>query len=381
MMLGSRPSECSYCWKMEDAGQISDRVFKSRENWALPDLDSIASDPLSRTVAPRYLEVAFDNICNFKCLYCSPSYSSSWRSEIEKWGSYPTSRRYNNLIAPKLKGLLPKSATDQQQLREAFWKWWPQLKQHLKYLRITGGEPLLSKETWKIFDLMATDNLQNLHFAINSNLGVPEKLINELTDKINQITARLSRFTIYASIDTLGPQSEYIRFGLKEEQFWKNVEKILVSSERSINFSFMVTVNALSLVHLEGLMKKIVSLRERFPQHHIAFDTPYLKNPAHLSIQILPIDFSNYLNAAIRVLQMSPLVAADERVKLERLVPLIANNPWGKFKKNWMRGDFYLMIKECDKRRGSNFEITFPEMASFFNECKKVVRLWPQSQF
>lgn len=381
MMLGSRPAECSYCWKMEDAGQTSDRVFKSRENWALPDLDSIAKNPLDRSTPPRYLEVAFDNICNFKCLYCSPSYSSSWRAEIEKWGAYPTSRRYNNLIAPRIKGLLPKENASQQQLRDAFWEWWPQLKQHLHYLRVTGGEPLLSKETWKMFELLASDVLKDLHFAINSNLGVPEKLIIDLTNKINNVTDRLKSFTLYASIDTFGPQAEYIRHGLNEKQFWKNVEVILSSSSRPINLSLMITVNALSLVHLDRLMAKIIELRTTYPNHHIAFDTPYLKNPAHLSIQILPEHFVQYLEAAIAVLKKSPLVAADERVKLERLRPLLKENPWGDFKKSWMRGDFYLMIKECDKRRGLNFEETFPELVDFLNECKKVVKRWPLSQF
>ena len=46
----------------------------------------------------------------------------------------------------------------------------------LHTFRITGGEPLMSKDTWKVLDyIIETDNPnKNLSLAINSNLGVPD---------------------------------------------------------------------------------------------------------------------------------------------------------------------------------------------------------------
>ena len=35
MLNGERPTECDYCWKVEDAGEpLSDRVLKSYEPWS-----------------------------------------------------------------------------------------------------------------------------------------------------------------------------------------------------------------------------------------------------------------------------------------------------------------------------------------------------------
>ena len=35
MLEGKRPSECDYCWNVEDnSPQFSDRVFKSNESWS-----------------------------------------------------------------------------------------------------------------------------------------------------------------------------------------------------------------------------------------------------------------------------------------------------------------------------------------------------------
>ncbi len=381
MSLGVRPQECAYCWKIEDKGQISDRIFKSREDWAEVDHEEVASEPLQRQQPPRYLEVAFDNICNFKCLYCSPSYSSSWRSEIEKYGAYPTSRRYNNLLIPKLKKQLPRSQNEQSVLKNAFWNWWPELQNHLHYLRVTGGEPLLTKDTWTLLDSLATKDLRQLNFAINSNLGVPQKLVLDLISRLNRASPNLKSTTLYASIDCLGPQAEYIRYGLDESLFWNNVKLCLEQVKPPFTFSFMVTVNALSLAKLPELLKRIVELRKQFPEHHIAFDTPYLRNPEHLSIQILPPAFATYLDGAIRILENEPIVAADEVVKLQRLRKLINENPWNGLKKTWMRRDFFLMIRECDKRRDLDFKKSFPEMVDFYESCSKDAKKWPRFLF
>ena len=37
MLKGERPEGCSYCWKMEDTGEMSDRHYRSGEPWANQD--------------------------------------------------------------------------------------------------------------------------------------------------------------------------------------------------------------------------------------------------------------------------------------------------------------------------------------------------------
>ena len=38
------------------------------------------------------------------------------------------------------------------------------------------------------------------------------------------------------------------------------------------------------------------------------------------------------------------------------------------------KADFYRFFTEHDKRRGTNFEETFPEMKGFWNECRHFLR-------
>ena len=46
---------------------------------------------------PKYVEVSFSNTCNFKCSYCGPQYSSKWVEEINQFGPYKTSTRFNDI--------------------------------------------------------------------------------------------------------------------------------------------------------------------------------------------------------------------------------------------------------------------------------------------
>ena len=86
MLNGERPEGCSYCWKMEDTGEMSDRHYRSGEPWAIQDFESIKNNPIDSGWTPRYVEVNFNNACNLKCSYCSPQFSTTWGQEIAVYG-------------------------------------------------------------------------------------------------------------------------------------------------------------------------------------------------------------------------------------------------------------------------------------------------------
>jgi len=78
MKSGERPSECDYCWRIEDnTDHYSDRIWKSRNYWSWPDYHKIVNSNAYDDFYPRYVEVSFSNVCNFKCSYCGPAFSSN----------------------------------------------------------------------------------------------------------------------------------------------------------------------------------------------------------------------------------------------------------------------------------------------------------------
>ena len=89
MLNGERPAECDYCWRVEDnTKQYSDRIYKSADNFSWEDFDTIKDSDWDTNFYPRYVEVSFSNVCNFKCSYCGPAFSSKWSEEIKKHGPY-----------------------------------------------------------------------------------------------------------------------------------------------------------------------------------------------------------------------------------------------------------------------------------------------------
>ena len=63
MLEGKRPTECTYCWAVEDADPdaLSDRVFKS-SIYTKEEIAEITQMGWDENVNPKTLEISFDNI-------------------------------------------------------------------------------------------------------------------------------------------------------------------------------------------------------------------------------------------------------------------------------------------------------------------------------
>jgi len=231
MLEGNRPAECDYCWGVEDSSnQFSDRTFKSSEPWAYPHLEKIKESHWRDNINPSYVEVSFSNACNFKCSYCAPPFSTKWMEEIEQYGGYPTADNFNGLEHFVNSGRIPIPQNEYNPYVEAFWKWWPELYNDLYTFRVTGGEPMMHKDTMKILDyIIESDNPnKELSLSINSNLGVPDKLYNQFKEKFKIISEKglVRELILYTSCDGHGEQAEYQRNGLVYNQLMDRIDDL-----------------------------------------------------------------------------------------------------------------------------------------------------------
>lgn len=396
MLEGKRPSECEYCWNVEDnSNEFSDRIYKSSEPWSEPYLDEIKELGWRGDFNPKYVEVAFSNACNFKCSYCGPSFSSKWVQEIKKHGAYPTTDHFNDINYLEQTGKMPIHHKEHNPYVEAFWKWWPDLYRDLHTFRITGGEPLLAKDTWKILDYIIDnpDPNRELKLGINSNLGVTDDLIDLLIQKLKIIEKNnlVKEAIIYTSVDTAGSHADYIRNGLDYEYFCTNVEKILKATNK-VSIVFMSTFNLLSIPRYKEMlafaydMKKKYNSDLRYWNPVIMVDSSYLRYPHHQAVNILPkewvekvediADFAEGLRMVNKVPDelWTPKCMGYTDIEISKIRRIA----------DWMRGDhdenqiknsrknFYRFMKAHDERRGTNFKETFPEFARFYDYCKRL---------
>jgi len=378
MLQQERPTECSYCWNMEDLGKLSDRHYRSGEPWAAVDFEQIKNSTGDEDVVPSYVEVNFNHACNLRCSYCSPQFSSSWADEVSRLGAYPTLVPHN---APEhfAGSRRPIPARDHNPYVEAFWAWWPTLYPELKHFRMTGGEPLMDRNTYRVFDYVLAHPKSDLHLAVTSNFSVEPELSTKYFDHVRRLcNTDIEHFMQYVSLDSgIKPQAEYIRHGLDFERLQNNVETYLRDIPYRNSLTFIVTMNNLSVTGFLPLMKWILELRKRHSQTYqrVWFDTPVLRQPAWQSLQTLPESYAAKLEQARDFMLANLETESDpfhgfKDYEVQRLERDIA----------WMRSasntsspdhlaDFYRFFSEHDRRRGTNFEATFPEMITWWRQC------------
>ena len=378
MLEGVRPSECDYCWRIEDLDNeyFSDRHYKTSDYWAWDRFDEIAKSNPVDNINPSYLEVSFSNVCNFKCAYCSPEVSSKWLEEIKQWGPYPTTQSNHNLEWLKKVGRYPYKHSDNNPYVNAFWKWFPDILPTLKVFRITGGEPLMSKDIWKIFDYLRNNPQPSLELAINSNLCVETKLFDRFIEEIQTLDNCVKKIDIYTSLESVGEQAEYVRFGLKFDQWCSNVKTIL--SKTTHDVLIMTTVNALSVSTMVDFLELIMEFRREFntsfEKNRIPISVNYLRWPPYLDARILPKDMKLILadNIYNKAENCTKYFSQDKyaRIYLEELDQIKRFCDYLLQEEDYtqQRTDFVDFIREYDKRKSTNFIKTFPEISKLLEE-------------
>ena len=388
MLTNKKPQECGYCWNIENNSKsYSDRVFKSAEEWSSKNFDEIKSLKWDANYNPKYVEVSFSNTCNFKCSYCGPTFSSKWVEEIEKHGGYPTTNNFNNLDWLKNTDQVPYKHSEHNPYVEAFWKWWPELYNDLDTFRITGGEPLLSKDTWAVLEHIATtDNPnRNLNLSINSNLGVPKNLIERFINLSEKIIneGRVKTLIVFTSCDTYGEQAEYARHGMNFGEFIENIELIL-SRLPKVTVNIMCAFNVFSPFGYEKLIDKVFELKQKYHNKErywisaVQLDTSYIRYPQHLTVKVLEKEHKELILKAakksyyyaMREFTHEHYGFSDTEVqKIKRLYDYSVGFDYS-VDEQQNKIDFVKFVDEHDKRRGTNFIETFPELEKMYNNVK-----------
>ncbi len=434
MLEGKRPAGCSYCWKLEDQGDLSDRHYRSGEEWVGTDgWNEVLEGSWDENINPRYVEVNFNQACNFKCTYCSPHLSTEWEKEIDDHGAFHlTDFVHNDKEHLDKIGLMPiKGAAKENPYVEAFWKWWPDLYSDLKVFRMTGGEPLMDKNTFKVLKYVNDNPNQDIEISITSNMCPPQpKLfdkfvehlqeiettriwedknkINPYTDNNFFVAPAIKHFNLFVSFDSVGEQAEYIRTGMDYDVVLKNTKRIL-SETTGTSVTFINTFNLLSIPRIQQYLQMILDLRVefgfdnqnivndspidetgkhrgpfvRYQRQRIYFDIPYLRQPTWMSAQNI-----YYIPEVIKYMEDAVEFMESNRAKedydttfhgfLDHEIEKVKRDiAWIKSGAESISEDelqlrqkqFWEYFNQIDHRRNTNFIEVFPELSGWWNDC------------
>ena len=390
MQTGQRPKECEYCWKIEDMGKdadgnepVSDRVYKT-VIYEDEDLHTAATLNPQFDVNLKTLEIAFNRTCQLACSYCNPAFSSTWVKDIRTNGGYQgvKSDARGHFIddAPYAEPF------DQDQFNpyvDAFWRWWPELSKDLEEIRVTGGEPLMTPDIYQLFDWFETTdepNKNNMRFAINSNLMAKDDLLNKLIDG----TQNINRFHLYTSCEAFGSQAEYIRDGLKWEQWTTNFERIC-SEARLEGLHMMMTINALCLDTIVEFFDWMLEMKRKYGHNRPGFTCNILRFPSFQSPLTLPDNlrkkYHDEVFAWLKDVREKGetdangqlLVQPWEQDQVSRLIEYldVVKTPHrNTADRELLEHDFKVFYEQYDSRRGFNFRETFPNLVEFYDNIK-----------
>lgn len=378
MLEGTKCAECSYCWNIEATGNLSDRFYRSGEPWAAVHLNRIREQKWDADEIPSYVEVNFSNVCNLACSYCSPQFSSTWAAQSERFGPYPTSTPHNAIEHFQgRRRVIPNR--ENNPYVEAFWRWWPELYPNLKHFRMTGGEPLMDKNTYKVLEYVLANPKKDLHLNVTSNFSVEPALFENYLHMCKQLCEgeKIEHYMQYVSIDTWGKQAEYIRPGLNFERLQNNVERWLTEIPYRNSLTFIITMNNLVIPGIQEFLNWILELRSKHSTTYqrVWFDTPLLRSPMWQSLQILPDAYSWKLEQVKTWMEQKILVEEQNRhcgfkdYEIQRMSRVIAMMKQQNTNKK-LKADFYKFFSEHDRRHKLKFTDIFPEMETFWDECK-----------
>lgn len=372
MMEGKQPSACDYCWRIENSqpDAISDRHLKSASPWALPFIEQ--AELAARTGAdiyPTYLEVNMGTTCNMACLYCSPEFSSKWAEDTKRHGGYklPSKTLYDPIwmTSAGMDQMKPLPGEEQNPYEKAFDAWFPQVSPHLHTLRLTGGEPLLNKSSFKVMEDLIANPRKQLEFAINTNLCVPDALIDKLIDCLNRMEGKVKSLTVFTSAEAVGAQQEFVRDGMNWNQFQRNVDRVLARTKARV--TFMTTINALSVDTFEYFVHYILRLRQYFDPtdtagrySRVGLSLNYLRHPEFMSIGVLS------LGTRLKFKRDMQAMAANKNLLLypHEREQMLQIGQWAADCTPAQSADFALDFKafllQVKERRGLDHSVVFP---------------------
>lgn len=379
MLAGEKPSGCQYCWNIECMGKdyVSDRHIKTASIYTPQRIEEITNNPWDYDINPEYIEINFSNECNFKCGYCHPKFSTRYFNEIKTHGPYSMSTSHRNDI-----DWFELFEEETNPYVTAWWKWWPEVSKTLNILRITGGEPLMHKSTWRLFEELKQNPKPHLQIELNSNLGVKQSLVKKLVDEITLLKEHncIRSFKLYSSIDSWGKRAEYTRTGLDINLWESNLDYYLSNTPYPV--TFMITFNLFAVTNFKQLLSKILEWREKYnginqtQWQRVRFDTPYLKEPIIFDMNILPKqEFMPYMHESLDYIKQN-LNKNDvckfsdlEYERFRRVVDYMETTVYEENKVQEAKRNFFNWFTEYDRRRDTDICKTFPELEKFYLDC------------
>ncbi len=347
---GAQPAACASCWAEEAAGVPSFRqtYLRDRAITAAADID----DP--HPLQPAGLDLKLSNTCNLACRMCGPMASSRWLTEELAATEEPSTGTFVAFLSEKRRYLADQKILGDPDGRAQLEAWAPQIE----HLELTGGEPMLSKESAEVLELLVVHgNPSRATLQITTNATV-------INDRILKHLAHFSYTGISLSVDDTGPRLEYQR----DPAVWTEVEQNIATYAAIASPSIELYLNAtVSMLNVWDLPDYVAWWDQTYPAGDLQFALNFVHHPEELCIQQIPEAVKAGLidhwdrHPARHAPRVGPLL--DQAMAFAQARPAEPSH--------WVA--FLEHTTALDERRGQSFAEVYPQ----FTAALEAAGAWP----
>ena len=392
MLKGEWPEECVRCQREYNSGMNSRNIYE-RNQLALLDTENYPNYIKAKAFTQpdgeislkdfpvSYLDIRFGNLCNLKCVMCSPIDSSQWYDDyLSLWGGkhfYIGGKKVKLETDEKGRLKTEKKIFDWSE-NQNLWAQMEKNKKTFKRIYIAGGEPLMIHRQYDFLQQCIDQGIANqIEIEYNSNITVIPK-------KVWSIWKRFKSVVLGISLDGFGKVNNFIRYPSQ----WDKINRNLLQADRQIGgnlfFHITTTVSVLNIWHLPEFLEYILcsNYKRIGPWAKSPLISPHpAHRPDYLNINILEEDFKEKIkhrfdfyknkfskfNWQYSYGDSRGSASWNEKVSsacqiLDSYIKYMYKISYSKNKLMYERNNFIYFMDKLDRLRKTQWQKTLPEL-------------------
>lgn len=370
-----RPMRCRSCYDSEDAtrglkewGKSAKRGRSKRQRvlWetgaSIPEYvkfeqaEEMTNEDGTTSAKVVNLDLRFGNLCNQKCIMCSPQHSNQWYDDwvaigygapqynrdkgVYKKGEAKTFEFYKDEH-----GRTRMSGTDRWWESDAWWEQFDRISPDLRYIYFTGGEPLIVPAMQECLDkLISKGYAKNIQLRYDTNLSVINK-------KIIDKWKHFKKVYFLVSVDDTGDRYNLIRHPGNFEKLKSNIIQLQKENQAIHYISTCVGIaSPYSIIRISQLAKELgVDTYFRF-----------LEGPNWLDIRNYPPGAKKEIIENLKKHSGDALYDKWAKGQIKLLEKYMDYSEEKHLK------EFIRVMDILDTQRGTNWRKTLPDVADLF---------------
>lgn len=265
LLAGKKIKQCQGCWKDEEAGNKSMRVWNT-EYYDEMDHEFVQQASQQGKAEVKSIDIKFGNKCNYACVMCAPDNSSLWGKEIQK----------NPIDVDLYQGGF-NSFTQLVDYPEHKYDELLEISKSIRRVKSTGGEPMLL-DGFKGYIKKIVDKgyAKYMNFKTVTNGTVD---CSELLPYMNEF----KRFEMDWSVDGTDEVYNYIRwpgnFNRMKRIHEKLASGIINNNYKNIEITMHPTIQVFNLHNIPEIIQYAKDLKiVNFVDFGYIFDEPSYLN-------------------------------------------------------------------------------------------------------